>query len=68
MGQFNEIIPYAYDCEENSTLYVERQCPGCGRFLKPGTVKTRLLDGQPKFEGFMCRKDGEIQHPDFFFG
>lgn len=67
MGQFNEIVPYAYDCKEEGTLYVERQCPVCGRFLKPGIVKTRWLDGQVKCEDFSCSRCGEVD-PDYFFG
>ena len=53
-------VPLAWFDTHDGPLWVVRQCPICGRFLKIGTVIT-TWDGMAVLEGWLCSKCGEVK-------
>jgi len=57
------IKPYVFDCGEDGEVYVSRQCPKCGRFIKARSIAINtsgFASESVRFDGWTCRQCGNI--------
>jgi hypothetical protein len=53
-------VSFYTDDEKTNEAFVYTRCP-CGRYLKHGEILYNPYSEEVKFEGWICRKCGEVE-------